>query len=82
MEELAKGKRGNVRLVDSVAELEAFYREHARDGEPVGWSGYKGWAVRRPDGIVIGYRLDSSMGTPAVDVKIPGFTERFKVHVR
>lgn len=51
-----------------------------RGGVDVAMPRYPGRMVQLPDGSRIGYRPASSTGTPAVDVKIPGFREISRIH--
>lgn len=82
LDDLAMGRSraGNVRIVDSVGELQSTWSDISRGGHSyVGRIGAK--QVHLPDGTIVSYRYGSRSGGPAIDIRFPDGTTG-RIHVR
>ena len=82
LDDLGMGRSGagNVRVVDSVGDLQRTWSDISRGGHSyIGRIGAE--QVHLPDGTIVSYRYNSKSGGPAIDVRFPDGTKA-KIHVR
>jgi RHS repeat-associated protein len=77
---LRVGRHADVKLVSSVDELNALFRELTSGGKAVQGGTYPGRLVKLPDGTTVGLRSQSKSGGPTVDIKLPDGSVR-KIHI-
>jgi hypothetical protein len=81
LSELAPGRDPGVWTVPTENDVQQLFDELTVNGSPITWKNYGGTVVELPDGTQIGIRPYSGTGGSTIDIRLPGVTNQWKVHV-
>lgn len=79
-DQLSPGRRKQVRVVDSEADLRQLFEEMTVGGKPVPPGAYPGIRVQLPDGTLVMFREQSGSGGATIDIRFPN-GQQGKVHI-
>lgn len=80
LSQLPRGKNSHVRMASSEKHLRRLFNKLTRDAFAIHKDGYGGRAVRRQDGVEIGYRRYSKSGGATIDIWVNN--KNYKIHIK